>query len=275
MPPYIRYSGPFLLSASKIPHRFHHLARLSGPSSTACSKPNSSDAVLPAFPARWLPDLKVRLGKCIIFGLSNPQIDEAGDILRTVAQDWRELLAGSEGFLTGKGRAGCEGKEVVWGDMNFAHVIDPKHKKEWSQLWTPRGMGLILKSIRVDFKFPMKWPDKISVYHKLRSAPTASTDSFTLDVLILSEKEQRPAARCVEDIVVYDYRKGQKSSLKDFMVTKYYETFSIQQKAMQRNATKIQNLLQGVRRLEKESWDRQDAMEDIGTAKKSTHGPAR
>jgi len=34
-----------------------------------------------------------------------------------VARDWRELLAGSEGFLVGKGRAGLEGQEVVWGEM--------------------------------------------------------------------------------------------------------------------------------------------------------------
>ena len=31
--------------------------------------------------------------------------------------DWRELLAGSEGFLTGRGRAGYERREVVWGEM--------------------------------------------------------------------------------------------------------------------------------------------------------------
>lgn len=37
--------------------------------------------------------------------------------MRTVARDWRQLLAGSEGFLTGRGRAGIEGREVVWGEM--------------------------------------------------------------------------------------------------------------------------------------------------------------
>lgn len=37
--------------------------------------------------------------------------------MKAVARDWRELLAGSEGFLTGRGRAGCEGREVVWGEM--------------------------------------------------------------------------------------------------------------------------------------------------------------
>ena len=70
-----------------------------------------------ALPARWLSDLKQRIGKCIVFGLSQEQIDEAGKIMKIVARDWRELFAGSEGFLTGRGRAGCEGREVVWGDM--------------------------------------------------------------------------------------------------------------------------------------------------------------
>ena len=70
-----------------------------------------------ALPARWLSDLKQRIGKCIVFGLSQEQIDEAGSIMKIVARDWRELFAGSEGFLTGRGRAGCEGREVVWGEM--------------------------------------------------------------------------------------------------------------------------------------------------------------
>lgn len=104
------------------------------------------------------------------------------------------------------------------------------------------------------------------MYHKLRSAPTASTDSFILDVLILSEKHQRPAARCVEDIVVYDYRHGQKSPLQDFMVEKFQETFALQEKARSRNEGRIRDLLDRVKRLESESWDRVDAVEDKGNA---------
>lgn len=53
----------------------------------------------------------------MIFGLNQEKIDEVGSIMKIVARDWRELLAGSEGFLTGRGRAGCEGREVVWGEM--------------------------------------------------------------------------------------------------------------------------------------------------------------
>lgn len=112
----------------------------------------------------------------------------------------------------------------------------------------------------------MIWPDRISVYHKLRSAPTATTDSFILDVLILSEKHQRPAARCVEDIVVYDYRQGRKSPLRDFMVEKFQETFELQEEARRRNEGKVRNLLHRVAMLEKQSWNREDAVEDKGRA---------
>ena len=71
----------------------------------------------PLLPSRWLSDIRSRLGKCIIFGLKPAQVDEAGDILRVLTREWRELLAGSEGFLVGKRRAGLEGQQVVWGEM--------------------------------------------------------------------------------------------------------------------------------------------------------------
>lgn len=36
---------------------------------------------------------------------------------------------------------------------NFAVHEDPAHRDEWLQLMTPLGVGLILKSLKVDFKF--------------------------------------------------------------------------------------------------------------------------
>lgn len=112
----------------------------------------------------------------------------------------------------------------------------------------------------------MEWPDRVSVYHKLRSAPTESTDSFILEVLILSEKHQRPAARCVEDIVVYDYRQGKKSPLRDFMVEKFRETFKLQEEAKHRNEARVRVLFERMQRLERASWDRKDAVEDTGSS---------
>ena len=61
--------------------------------------------------------MKQRVGKCIMFGLSGGQIDAAGSILDDLGQNWRELVAGSEGFLTQKGRRGLHRHAVVWGEM--------------------------------------------------------------------------------------------------------------------------------------------------------------
>lgn len=112
----------------------------------------------------------------------------------------------------------------------------------------------------------MTWPDHISVYHKLRSLPSSSTESIVLDVVILSELHQRPAARCVEDIVVYDYRQGKKTPLRPFMVDKFRETYELQLQAKKENGDRIRGLLDRVRSLEKSSWDRPDAKEDHGSA---------
>lgn len=112
----------------------------------------------------------------------------------------------------------------------------------------------------------MTWPDHISVYHKLRSLPSSSTDSFILDVVILSELHQRPAARCVEDIVVYDYRQAKKTPLRPFMVDKFRETFDLQLQAKEENCARVKGLIDRVRSLEELSWDRPDAQEDMGNA---------
>lgn len=102
--------------------------------------------------------------------------------------------------------------------------------------------------------------------HKLRNKPTEDTDHFILDVLILSEMHRRPAARCMEDIVVYDYQKAQKSPLTGFMVDKFRETFELQEQAKVKYSGRVKALLDRVQQLERSSWDRPDAKEDFGSA---------
>ena len=114
----------------------------------------------------------------------------------------------------------------------------------------------------------MTWPDRISVYHKLRAEPTSGTDSFILDVLIVSERHQRTAARCIEDIVVYDYTVGKKTPLKPYMLDMFKSTWRLQEEAKRTNSERVTRLLERVRQLEQESWDRPDAVEDIGGANK-------
>jgi hypothetical protein len=113
----------------------------------------------------------------------------------------------------------------------------------------------------------MTWPDHISVFHKLRSLPSSSSSSFMLDVMILSELHQRPAARCVEDIVVYDYKKGQKADIRPFMMDMFRKTWEEQEAERGRVEKMIKEVEEGVRRLEQGSWDREGAVEDLGSLK--------
>ena len=107
--------------------RYVHSLRgvISGPqsfvrfSSTSAAAPETSTIDTP--PQRWLADVKKRIAKCVSFGLRPMQVDEAGNILRVLARDWKELLAGSEGFLVGMSRAGLERHRVVWGEMVCAY----------------------------------------------------------------------------------------------------------------------------------------------------------
>ncbi|EXJ78350.1 hypothetical protein A1O3_09511 [Capronia epimyces CBS 606.96] len=222
--------------------------------------------------------------------MSPKMVDEAGEILRILGRDWRELVAGSEGYLTDEKRAGLHRHNIVWGEqdsmghvnnvmyvrfaesarcnwiLNYSQHLDPTHQRQWRELLTSRGIGLILKSITVDFKFPMTWPDRISVYHKLRSRPDEATESLVLDVLIISELRQRPAARCLEESVVYDYRTAKKSTLEPFMLHQLRNTFDLQEAAKKESHAKVQHIEQRVRHLETQTWDRPDAKEDFGSA---------
>lgn len=92
------------------------------------------------------------------------------------------------------------------------------------------------------------------------------SDHFILDVVILSELHRRPAARCVEDIAVYDYRAARKSTMKPFMVKKLLETYELQEEAKQKYGSKVLELINKVQRLEQGTWDRPDAKEDHGGA---------
>ncbi|KAL8943603.1 MAG: hypothetical protein Q9216_000968 [Gyalolechia sp. 2 TL-2023] len=159
----------------------------------------------------------------------------------------------------------AESGRVNW-VQNYAKYHDPLHRKEWEELSTPRGDGMILRSIKTDFKFPMSWPDQISVYHKLRSPPFETSDSFTLDVLILSEKHQRAAARCIEDIVIYDYRRGQKVPMRPFMFEQFSKSWQAQEEAKRRNGAKIEGLLERVRQLEERDLDKAEAAVDLDTS---------
>lgn len=86
---------------------------LSSSSDASPAPPSKS----PALDPRGLMMTKRRIGKCLMFGLKPHQVEEAGQILQELARHWRELIAGSEGFLTDETRRGLFRHNVVWGEM--------------------------------------------------------------------------------------------------------------------------------------------------------------
>ncbi|KAI0405255.1 thioesterase-like superfamily-domain-containing protein [Xylaria palmicola] len=257
-------------------------------SAAPAQEPRSGSGTHAAPPARWVSDVRARVGKCIGFGCDHAQIRRAASILGTLAREWRGLSAGSEGYLTG-GRRGLEDQQVVWGEMDsFGHVNnatyiryaessrvnwilhfavqDPKHRGAWNELMQPKTIGLIMKSIRADFKFPMTAPDTISVYHRLRTRPEATDTSLILDCVVLSHRHRRVAARTFEDVAIYDYRAAGKTVLPGFMLDVLRDTWARQEEQAERSRAKIWALLRDVEGLEKETWNREDAVEDLGAA---------
>lgn len=86
---------------------------------------------------RWLSDVKTRVGTCLSFGLTPPQIALAGSILEEIADDWRELVAGSEGYLTIPTRRGLHRWPVAWGEQD-SMVCSLNIHKLWLARRAPR-----------------------------------------------------------------------------------------------------------------------------------------
>lgn len=57
------------------------------------------------------------------------QVQQAGKICKLLGEEWKELLAGSEGFLTDEKRAGLLGHRVSWGELD-SMVSVPTEGKE-------------------------------------------------------------------------------------------------------------------------------------------------
>jgi hypothetical protein len=111
----------------------------------------------------------------------------------------------------------------------------------------------------------MTWPDSISVFHKLAHRPSPNDSHFILDVMILSELYQRPAARCVEDIVVYDYKIGKKVEIRPFMMKAFEHAWEEQESAKRRIEDRIRVVEGRVADIEAGTWNKVGAVEDMGS----------
>ncbi|KAL7801043.1 Thioesterase/thiol ester dehydrase-isomerase [Trichoderma afarasin] len=224
--------------------------------------------------SRWLSDLQKRLKQSLSLKIAPKKVDEVRERLAYLDKNWLELSAGREGYLVDPERRGLDRHMVQWGDMdmmghvnnviynrlaesgrvnwtrNLAQFSDPKYQQEWFDLMSPKSIGLILASIRTDFKFPMTFPDRVTVLHKLVTKPDYSSDRFYLEAVMYSEQQRRPAAKCFEDIVVYDYRAAKKAPLKPFMVDELQATYDLQEQRKKEAEEKVAELQAFVQQIE-------------------------
>lgn len=109
---------------ARIPHRpsrpprprHAHLARTRHHSSSSAA--DSTTPATTALSPRWLSDVKRRLGRCLSFGLDGRQKAAAAAVLQALARDWRDLVVGSEGFLTAADRRGFYRYPIQWGEQD-------------------------------------------------------------------------------------------------------------------------------------------------------------
>ena len=62
------------------------------------SFPNISSPI-----AASLPQIKSRLGQCILFGMSEEQTQKAGQIAKILAEEWKGLVVGPGRFVVEEG----------------------------------------------------------------------------------------------------------------------------------------------------------------------------
>lgn len=70
--------------------------------------------------------------------------------------------------------------------------------------------------------------------------------------MILSDAHRRLAARCFEDIVVYDYRQAKRAPLLPFMVDQLQETYDLQEDNRVRSREEVRSLFTLLEQLEGE-----------------------
>lgn len=80
----------------------------------------------------------------------------------------------------------------------------------------------------------MTYPDHVTVIHRLAAKPEPGADSLCLEAVILSERHRRLAARCLEDVAVYDYAAGARAPLRDFMVDELRAVYDLQEASRRR-----------------------------------------
>jgi acyl-CoA thioester hydrolase len=113
---------------------------------------------------------------------------------------------------------------IAWGDMDaFQHVNNVMYfryfesariayfeKMKVADTMKRTGVGPILASTNCKFKFPLLYPDTVSVGARV---PKIKTDRFQMEYRVVSHTHQKIAAEGEGLVVYYDYRQKKKTDI--------------------------------------------------------------
>jgi acyl-CoA thioester hydrolase len=114
--------------------------------------------------------------------------------------------------------------QVAWGEMDsFQHVnnvvyfryfesarIAYSEKIGLQEYKKKTGIGPILGSTSCRYRFPLTYPDTVSVGAKVTEM---EDDRFAMNYVVVSHRHQKIAAEGDGVIVMYDYREGKKTAM--------------------------------------------------------------
>ncbi|KAF5024160.1 hypothetical protein F66182_3795 [Fusarium sp. NRRL 66182] len=205
------------------------------------AKGQKSDELSPAadhlrpLPSRWFTDLQAQCKELKTQQYPPECVQRAGQLLAHTEANWLGLLAGHINNV-------MYNKYVETGRVHFIrqHSKDAtaEERTQWEDLPTPRGLGLILKSIKTEFK--------------LLELPTYESTSLMMEAVILSGQHGRVAARCIDDTAIYDYTTASKSVLRPFMIDKLQDTFRLQLEDQKKYTDEARRAIKTLAELKKE-----------------------
>ncbi len=114
--------------------------------------------------------------------------------------------------------------DVVWGEMDaFQHVNNVAYfryfesarihyfeRTELMEVMQSTGIGPIVHTQSCRYRFPLTYPDRIRVGVRI---PGLGEDRFTMQYQLVSTRQQVVAARGEVLVVVFDYRRNQKTPI--------------------------------------------------------------
>ena len=96
----------------------------------------------------------------------------------------------------------------------------------------------------------MKYPDRAIVLYKLSEPPTYHSDHLKLEAWVLSERHRRVAARCMEEVAIYDYTRARKAILEPFMVDRLRETYALQRDMQEHCYRMASRVIEAIKEME-------------------------